>query len=88
MRTTELKFNVPEEIFYSLNETKFDFVKKMKLFTAIEFYKLGKLSLVKSALLAELNLLDFMQEISKLHIPVINYDEDDFRDEIERIMIQ
>lgn len=28
MKTTELKLNIPEDILYTLNETKNDFVKK------------------------------------------------------------
>ncbi len=39
MRRTELNLDVPEKIFYTLNETKTDFIKKMKFYTAIEFIK-------------------------------------------------
>lgn len=39
MITTELIFSVPEDILYTLNETKNDFIKKMKLYTAMELYK-------------------------------------------------
>lgn len=86
MRTTELILKVPEEILYTLNETKPDFIKKMKFFTAMELYKMQKLSMGKAAELAEMNKVDFMFELGKHEIPTINYDEDDFRDEVERIM--
>ena len=49
MITTEFIFSVPEDILYTLNETKYDFIKKMKLSTAIELYKLQKLSMGKAS---------------------------------------
>ena len=86
MRMTTLKLSVPEEILYTLNETKNDFVQKMKLYAAMELYKLQKLSMGKASELAEMNKTDFMLELGKHEISVINYDEDDFKEEIEWVM--
>lgn len=58
----------------------------MKFYTAIELYKMQKLSMGKAAELAEMNKVDFMFELGKYDIPAINYDEDDFNEEVERIM--
>lgn len=85
MKTPDLNFKVPEEILYTLNETKTDFIKKMKFYTAIELYKMHKLSMGKAAELAEMNKVDFMLELHKYEIPVIDYEEDDFKEELERI---
>ncbi|QTA80218.1 UPF0175 [Desulfonema limicola] len=86
MKMTELKLNIPEDILYTLNETKNDFIKKMKFFAAMEFYKMQKLSMGKASELAEMNKIDFMFELGKYDIPAINYDADDFMEEAERIM--
>jgi predicted HTH domain antitoxin len=86
MITTELTLSVPEEILYTLNETKNDFIKKMKLYTAMELYKMHKLSMGKASELADMNKIDFMFELGKYDIPVINYDTDDFQDEVAWIM--
>ena len=72
MITTELIFSVPEDILYTLNETKYDFIKKMKFYTAIELYKLQKLSMGKASELADMNKIDFMFELGKYDIPIIN----------------
>jgi predicted HTH domain antitoxin len=69
-----------------LNETENDFIKKMKLFTAMELYRMQKLSMGKASELAEMNKTDFMFELGKHEIAAINYDTDDFRNEVERIM--
>jgi len=79
MKTTDLNFKVPEEILYTLNESKTDFIKKMKFYTAIELYKIHKLSMGKAADLAEMNKVDFMLELHKFEIPVIDYEEDDLK---------
>jgi len=86
MITTELILRVPEDILHTLNETKNDFIKTMKLFTAMELYKMQKLSMGKASELAEMNKIDFMFELGKHEIPVINYDTDDFKDEVEWII--
>lgn len=86
MRMTELRLDIPEDILYTLNETKDGFVKKMRLYAAMELYKLGKLSMGKASELAEMDKTDFMLELGKHGIPAINYDVDDFREEAERIM--
>jgi predicted HTH domain antitoxin len=44
-----------------------------------------KLSMGKAAELAGKNKIDFMFELGKCEIPVINYDEDDFKEEIEEL---
>jgi len=86
MLTTELTFSIPEDILYTLNETKNEFINKMKLCTAMELYKMHKLSMGKAAELANMNKVDFMLELGKYDIPVIHYDTDDFQDEVAWIM--
>ncbi len=85
MQTVELKLNVPEEIFYTLNESKEDFSLKIKFYTAMELFKEHKLSLGKASELADMNKIDFMFELGKYEVPIIDYDKDDFREELKRI---
>jgi predicted HTH domain antitoxin len=88
MKTVELKLNVPEEILYTLNENKNDFIKKMKFYTAVELFRIHKLSMGKAAELAEMNKIDFMFETGKLGVAVLDYEMEDFNEELERIMKQ
>lgn len=86
MKMIELKLNIPEDILYTLNDTKKEFIKKMRLYSAIELYKMQKLSMGKASELAEMNKIDFMFELGKYKIPAINYDIEDFKEEVEWIM--
>ena len=62
--------------------------QKIKLYAAMELYKLQKLSMGKASELAEMNKIDFMFELGKHGIPVINYDADDFMEEVAWVMAQ
>jgi predicted HTH domain antitoxin len=88
MKTVELKFNVPEEILYTLNESMNGFIKHMKFYTALELYRNHKLSMGKAAELAEMNKVDFMLEAGKHGVAVIDYETEDFNEEVQRIMKQ
>lgn len=88
MKTTELRLHVPDDILYMLNETKNDFIKKMRLYAAMELYRLQKLSMGKASELAGMNKIDFMFELGKCEIPAINYDEEDFAEEVNQVMSQ
>ncbi len=85
MKTTELQLNIPSEILYTLNETKNDFIRKMKFYTALELYRLQKISTGKAAELAGMQKADFIFEAGKHNVPVINYDLDDFAQEVKSI---
>ncbi|MCI5227010.1 MAG: UPF0175 family protein [Candidatus Electrothrix sp. AX2] len=60
MKTTELKLDIPENILYTLNETKNNFIKQIKMYAAMELYRMQKLSMGKAAELAGMNKIDFM----------------------------
>jgi predicted HTH domain antitoxin len=83
MKTTELRLDIPAEILYTLNETKNDFIKKMKFYTALELCRLQKISAGKAAELAGMQKIDFIFELGKHDVPVINYEIDDFLEEVE-----
>ena len=89
MKTTELRLNIPAEILYTiyyilytLNETKDDFIKKMKFYKALELHRLQKISAGKATALAGTHKIDFIFELGRHDVPVINYDIDDFLEEV------
>lgn len=88
MKTTELRLHVPEDILYTLNETKNSFINKIRLYAAMELYRLQKLSMGKASELAGMNKVDFMFELGKCGIQAINYDEEDFAEEVNQVMNQ
>ncbi|ASC71209.1 hypothetical protein XM38_021610 [Halomicronema hongdechloris C2206] len=53
-----------------------------KLFLAAKLYEVGKLSLGKAAKLAGYSKSSFIELISKMDVPVVNYPADDLEQEI------
>lgn len=82
MQTT---INVSDSIMLALNESKDEFLKKIKIYAAMEYFKAEKLSLGKAAELAEMDKTDFMFYLGEHGIPVINYSPEDLEDELERL---
>ena len=86
MKMVELKLNVPEEVLYTLNESKDGFIKQMKFYIALELFRIHKLSIGKAAELTEMEKVDFMREAGKYGVAVIDYEIEDFNEELERVM--
>ena len=78
----EVKFEIPEELLYSLNESKNEFIQQIKLFAAIQFYQKHKLSLGKAAELSGMQKYEFMLTLGKYNIPVIDYPAEELDQEL------
>ena len=77
-----INFEIPDDILYSLNENRAEFINKIRLYSAIQLYKDHKLSLGKAARLAGIEKMCFMFELGKFEIPVINYDDEELEQEL------
>ncbi len=64
MRTERVTFNVPVDILASLKIGAGRLEADMRLSLAVQYYKNKRLSLGKSAKLAEMNRLDFMDHLA------------------------
>ena len=84
MELMTLNIEIPKGIIYALNQDKEEFVNKMKLFTAIEYYREHKLSLGKAAELAGMKKTDFMFYLGRIGESVINYSTEELDKELER----
>jgi len=84
MAMARVQLEIPEEILYTLNESTAEFTLQMRLFTALQLFKRHKLSLGKAAKLAGMDKEQFMIELDKNEIPLIDYNPDELEDELER----
>lgn len=84
MEIMTLNVEVPKGIMYALNQEQNEFISKMKLFTAVEYYREHKLSLGKAAELAGMQKTEFMFYLGEIGEPVINYSIEELDKELER----
>jgi len=72
---------IPDDIFYDINETKQNLTKKLKEKLALELYKSGKITLTQAAKLSSNDVYDFVKLLKDNSIPLI--DDYDIEDELK-----
>ncbi len=85
MNTKILKLAIPADILIALNESEQEFLRDVKLFTAIKLYQLKKLTLGKAAGLAEMNRFEFETVLSENHIPISTLNFEDIENDIREL---
>lgn len=85
MRTERVTFNVPVDILASLKIGAGGLEADMRRSLAVQYYKNKRLSLGKSAKLAGMNRLDFMDYLAAEGCVVFDYDESALKEELKGI---
>ena len=76
----QLTFNIPDNIFFGINETEQSLIQMLKEKLALELYKSHQISLSQGAKIVSMDIYEFMDLVSKNEIPVI--DDYDIEDEV------
>ena len=84
MKPAEIRFEIPEDILNSLNQNTNEFIKQLRLGTALQLYKNHKLSFGKAAELAGISRDEFLIEVDKNNIDFIVYDPSELEAELKR----
>ena len=87
MKTTEVKFFVPDSILNTLNQDVDEFVSQLRLLTSIQLFKTHKLSFGQAAELAGLRREHFLTELDKYDVDVIDYDPSELEEELKRFRV-
>ena len=67
-----LSINIPDNIFFSINETEQNLKNMLKEKLVLELYKSSKITLSQGAKMLSMDIYDFMNFLSKNDTPVIN----------------
>ena len=71
----QLAINIPDNIFFGINETEHSLTQMLKENLALELYKSHQISLSQGAKIVSMDIYEFMKFVSKHEIPVIeDYD--------------
>ena len=85
MESVKIEFNIPKDIMSQLNESVNEFKSDIMNNIAIELYNKGKLTLSKSAELANLCKKDFIKLLSKNNSSLFNWDKNEIDEELNSI---
>lgn len=82
MGLAKISFTIPEEVLFALNENSSEFTLEMRLLTALHLFKTHKLSLGKAVKLAGTSKENFIFQLNKFRIPLIDYDSNELEHEL------
>ncbi|MDP2644408.1 MAG: UPF0175 family protein [Desulfobacterales bacterium] len=85
MRTERVAFNIPVDILASLKIGAKGLESDMRCSLAVRYYKNKRLSLGKSAKLAGMNRLDFIDYLAAEGVVVFDHDESVLKEELKGV---
>ncbi|HEX9652871.1 MAG TPA: UPF0175 family protein [bacterium] len=84
MEKTQITFQIPESILHSLNQNREEFTLQTRLLTALQLFKNHKLTFGQATELAGMNREEFLSEVDKYEIDLIDYSASELDEELER----
>ena len=77
-----LSLSYPDELLITSGKSPTDLEKELIFLLAVKLFEMHRLTLGKAASLCGLEKLQFMYELGKLKVPVINLNDDQIADEL------
>lgn len=83
-----LRIQIPVDLFMALNETEEEIGQDFKLYAALWFYTLKKLTIGKAIQLSGLTRYEFEKKLNELNLPIFNTDIKDYEEDRIKLIIQ
>ncbi len=81
MQTLSILYS--DDLLISTGKSKKAFEQEMRFLLAVKLFELGRLTVGKAAELCNMNKIQFMDELGRMEIAVINLDDDQILDELQ-----
>lgn len=81
MQTLSILYS--DDLLISTGKSKKAFEQEMRFLLAVKLFELGRLTIGKAAELCNMNKIQFMDELGRMEIAVINLDDDQILDELQ-----
>jgi len=78
----DMSISYPEDLLITSGKSPKDLEAELLFLLAVKLYELRRLSLGKAAEFCQMNKIQFMFELGRMKIPVINLDDDQIADEL------
>ncbi len=84
MNTQQISFEIPVGLLHTLNQSQDEFAAQVRLWTAMQLFQARKLTLGQAIELAALSHDQFLLELDRRQIPLIDYDPAELENELTR----
>lgn len=84
--TTTIQLELPAETFSALRMAPEEFAKEMKLAACVQWYNQGLLSQSKACEVAGLSRVEFLLELSRRNVPILQTTEEELVNEVELLL--
>ncbi len=76
---------LPESVLLAAGQSRDEFVREAKLVLAAKLFETGRISSGKGAEICGVSRVDFLLEMGRRGIPIIQLDEEELKREFERV---
>ncbi len=76
---------LPESVLLAAGQSRDEFVREAKLVLAAKLFETGRISSGKGAEICGISRVDFLLEMGRRGIPIIQLDEEELKREFERV---
>lgn len=84
MNRQQISFDIPTGLLHTLNQNQDEFTAQVRLWAALQLFQAHNLTLGQAMELAELNREQFLFELERRQIPLIDYDPAELENELTR----
>ncbi|MCA9962255.1 MAG: UPF0175 family protein [Anaerolineales bacterium] len=85
MSTQQISFEIPTRLLHTLNQNQDEFTAQVRLWAALQLFQAHKLTLGQAIELADLSREQFLFELDRRQIPLIDYDPAELENELTRL---
>jgi len=81
----KISIEVPETVFSALRKNPDEFIKEMRIASAIKWYELGDISQAKAAEISGLTRAEFIQALSRYQVDFMQYSAEELAEEMSNV---
>ena len=80
MRTLKIPYN--EDLLIASGRSQKEFEQELQFLLAVKLFELRRLSLGRAAEMSGMNKIQFMDQLGRMEIPIINLDDEQIQEEL------
>jgi predicted HTH domain antitoxin len=81
----KISIELPETVFSALRKNPDEFIKEMRIASAVKWYEMGEISQAKAAEISGLTRAEFIQALSRYQVDFLQYTAEELAEEMSNV---